>query len=322
MAKQSLGVAEEIPTVSHPTVVLAGAFDSGAHVESPIDVVPENRFYHQQHQQRDARLAGVAPLPAAASRSFCPSGLSPEDTASVEDLIRRKSHDENFPRFALTVEALSTSLLSAINLVDRPRITREHLVKNGVTVAELVGDCGVSVMDLKLAGIVTNYRDLVALRFAPADLKRDQKLLSITHLRMLCGDELDELADQRGAAPTLCELIFAGDWEKQMATPGQVCRGLAKLRFSVDELKTLGFSFTACFPENHGASMLKKELLAKFALDETDCHKLGLTKRMMKGLGLDFKFCRLTLNWNMEVAATLWGIKGWSQDRSHWKTQL
>lgn len=292
-----------IPTSLHPTSTISKAFGTEG---------PKSDLRTPQNFLETRVSAPVVPRPRVEEPK---RGLSQEEMESIEELVRKKSHSEDFPEFALKVEMFSFNLLSAVRLAQRPPITRDHLVNHRVTVEELVGVCGVSMMNLKLAGVVCDYRDLVRLNFKPSDVKINTKLFSINHLRMLCDDEMNVAKGRFGGMPTICNLIFSRDWERSLATSYEVCAGLARVKFSAAELADLGFSFSECFPQKMSPA-LTRETFEQLGLNETECSSLGLTRRMMGKLKLDFEFCCRRLKWNMEAAARIWNIEIWKQGRN------
>ena len=185
---------------------------------------------------------------------------------------------------------------AALDLVDRMNdmlgiqakrsvrhIDRELLIENGITLEDLIKECGIGITDLKAAGIVTKVDSLIALNFKTTDLVHNRDLFRVQHL----GD--------------LFELTYTK--LRKMKSIRFGAYDLLTCRFYPNELQQMGFSFDHLV-QDRGINM-QQLLSLNFSLQ--DLVELGLTPENLETLGIDRRIALDEFKWDRRTYAELTG---------------
>lgn len=141
------------------------------------------------------------------------------------------------------------------------KIDKSSLRKNGMTIEILIEDCEVSLSNLRLAGILNSFEDLLELDFRPMDLTRNRELFNCNSLKTLFNANHDTM--EKYGIPLGIDDIMLG-------------------KFYVSELQTLDFKLDRMVLER---GIGKSQLHAlNFPLE--DLISLGLTREHLKILNI------------------------------------
>jgi hypothetical protein len=140
---------------------------------------------------------------------------------------------------------------------------KSHYIEYGITIRALIKRCKISISDLKKAGILCTFQDLIDLKFTFSDLVINRKLFSVNHLYPFYGMNYSQLMKN--------ELIDFNIFV------------LIDTKFTVDDLKTLGFIFDDFIMRDRMTKNHFNDLPYSF----TQLLSLGLTSTGIKKLRMN-----------------------------------
>jgi len=163
-------------------------------------------------------------------------------------------------------------------------ITRNFLVTNGVTVGNLIVDCGVSMIEMCMSGVLRGRTegdprigldDLLALKFVLLDLTRNRALFDADKLHTFYGVNYEMLRKTRNFSFTMIDILACDFYASD----------LMALEFSLDYLISRGYAN-------------KKQIAAlKFSL--ADLRALGLTaSHVVNNLNISRRDAERLLGWD------------------------
>jgi hypothetical protein len=130
------------------------------------------------------------------------------------------------------------------------KIDKSSLKKNGITIEILIEDCEVAISNLRLAGILTSFEDLMELDFKPMDLTRNRELFNCNSLKTLFNADhgkmekygiplgIDDIIQGKFYVSELQTLAFRLD---RMIREGGIGKSqLHALNFPLEDLISLG----------------------------------------------------------------------------------
>lgn len=133
-------------------------------------------------------------------------------------------------------------------------ITKEFLMSNNVTIDNLINDCEVSIIELKVAGILNSFQDLKDLKFTPYDLVSNRKLFNCgvignvfnvkysTILEYRIEFDIRHILEGKFYPSELMSLKY--DIGKAIDDQGIISAQLKKMNYSLEDLRTLGFKLS------------------------------------------------------------------------------
>lgn len=167
-----------------------------------------------------------------------------------------------------------SSLMSLSNLMKRTEISKALLMQNNITIRALIEDCHVRISDLKTAGVLKDFDDLMTLGFVLADLTRDRSLFNASALTQLYGVGYNELRE-RG-------LFSVSD--------------LIACDFYPNELLSLQFDFDRMIRHRR----ISKQQLAALRYELSDLRALGLRAEHLIALKIERPEAHKLFRWNMK----------------------
>ena len=157
-------------------------------------------------------------------------------------------------------------------------ITKQVLINNNITIRDIIIHCGVSITDMKSAGIINTYDDLIELKFNLKDLVRNRKLFDVNKLVLLFGVDYKTM---RKYTNTIFDI-----------------NDLKACKFYAADLQTLQFTFNKIINRKR----ITKEELRDLNYSLKDLISLGLTKKHLEILNISQRYALHIngLNWLKE----------------------
>ena len=200
----------------------------------------------------------------------------PLDNASglaILNFIYEKKNGKLLKESSNNIDKLM-DLLSIKTESNIKNITKKILMDNQVTVRDLIKKCKVSMTDLKLADIITTFKDLKDLKFNPSDLVIDRTLFDVNKMDILFKTYYKSSKNKDGITMTVVDLL--------------------ENKFTSFELRTLRFPLDD-FIEN-GKINSKQLLQLNYQLEELE--SIGFTKAHLKKLNITQKDAIDNFKWS------------------------
>lgn len=147
-------------------------------------------------------------------------------------------------------------------------IDKWFLLKHKLTIAILLSECKVEISNLRIAGIVTTFDDLLELGFRLSDLVINRELFNVGHIVQLFGMTAETLNI------TLQDLL--------------------ECLFLPAELATLQFSLPLYIEEND----VRGCHIQRLGYDLKSLVQLGIQKKHLKILGITYPIALNTMKWH------------------------
>ena len=229
------------------------------------------------------RKTGVAILKFVYSKKG--SIVKSNNTANAHDL--KNKQQQHKPTFYIpdndnrdtktpTVTSLMADKMGFITDENLKAINKKFLMEHNVTIYNLIVDCEVSIIELHLAGIISNFQDLLDLKFLLTDLTiGKKKLFNADKLVTFFDVTYESLKEREDFSFTIFDII-EGD-------------------FYANELETLGFTFDYVMKRKY----LTRQQLREFKIGLEGLKLLGFKKEYMDPLRISENFALTKLKWTL-----------------------
>lgn len=246
--------------------------------------------------QQRLSAPSVAPMPLAAITS---STLQSSSANSISSSPASRAPNVTLPpkmiETIMRIVRSNADKSGQTSFVDRmsmtlggtPEITIDFLRKHGVTLRQLVDEHdGLSITDLKCAGLIRSLADMLALGFTPMDLCRENRNFSCSQCAMLLGvtNTTMRVSPECKGGITMMTLL--------QANPRFKCQDLLTLQVTAELLIKDA--------ESSDGTPMHARLLAAVGLTMQEWIELGLTRELLQYLRVTKQIVARDLKWSPE----------------------